>query len=393
MKENQRAGKTVGGVDGGTLQVQVLPLRVGGNQPVQVAGLELVGVLGQGRQVADPVVAGPGPEYIPEGEGGQGGIAAGAAAVNRQTRLVHRSLPDQVQCPVNAVIHVHDAPASLEPVPVGPSVAGTAAVVHVQHRNTPAGPILDGQVQGNAGGCGWPAVALDQQGRLFPVRGRKVPVLRRVVKGVGGQPVLGGKLNSTGRRQVAGVHGNRTRLLQYFKGEVGAIGQVKAQYGNRLGGRTGAENRLSRRHLEVGAAHFGVGQGDRLQAAGSCIQRIQLPGPPVVAGADDAFRRGEPVGSRAEDPLGFAKLQLQRRRGRLHRTLPPAVQVPPAGAVRNEVEDTVGRPFRLKYRLGEAAGYQLRRLRQVKGTVRRYRRRPKLGAVPGHIGVIPGKPG
>ena len=71
-------------MNGRALQVQVLPLRVGADELVQVARFELVSVLGQGRQVADPVMAGAGAEHITEGQGRQGGIAAGAASVNGQ---------------------------------------------------------------------------------------------------------------------------------------------------------------------------------------------------------------------------------------------------------------------------------------------------------------------
>ena len=61
---------------GERLVVVVGRLRPRPDQPVEVAGLELVGVTGQQLQVGDAVVAGAGREDVGERQRGQGGEAA-----------------------------------------------------------------------------------------------------------------------------------------------------------------------------------------------------------------------------------------------------------------------------------------------------------------------------
>ena len=75
-------------VDRRALDVEVAVLGVGPDEPVEVAGLELVGVAGQGLEVGDAVVAGPGREDVAEGERAQRGEAAGAAAADGQAVAV-----------------------------------------------------------------------------------------------------------------------------------------------------------------------------------------------------------------------------------------------------------------------------------------------------------------
>ena len=100
-------------VDGRALVVKVLTLRVGADQPIQITGLELVGVLGQGFQVADAIVAGPGLKYLLERQGRQGGVPTGAAAVDGQAVAVCFAFGDDIQRGVAAVVNIHDAPSSV----------------------------------------------------------------------------------------------------------------------------------------------------------------------------------------------------------------------------------------------------------------------------------------
>ena len=60
LQQDDRAGEPVGVVDGRALGVAVPGLGPGADQAVEVAGLELVGVLGQRGQVGHPVVGGAG---------------------------------------------------------------------------------------------------------------------------------------------------------------------------------------------------------------------------------------------------------------------------------------------------------------------------------------------
>ena len=62
---------------------------------------------------------------------------------------------------VNAIIDIHDSPVALQTLPVSSTETGAAAVVHIEYRNTTAGPILNGQTQGGTGGGGWPTMNLN----------------------------------------------------------------------------------------------------------------------------------------------------------------------------------------------------------------------------------------
>ena len=98
-------------VDRRALPVEIAALRVGADQAVEVADLELVRVVGQRLEVADAVVARAGPEDVAEGQGAERGVAAGAAAGDREPVGVDLARGDQVARAVDAVVDVDDAPA------------------------------------------------------------------------------------------------------------------------------------------------------------------------------------------------------------------------------------------------------------------------------------------
>ncbi len=198
LEQDQGTGQPVGVVDWRTLQIQVPAFRVRADQAVQIAGLELVGLFGQALQIADAVVAGAGLEDLLEGQGGQGGVPAGAASVDGQPVSVGFAPADQMQGGIAAVVDIHDSPGIVEPFPVLPAVAGAAAVVDVQDTDAPAGPELDPQVQGGGGRSGGAAVTLDQQGRFLSGRPLEVAVLGRVEEGVGRLAVDRRKLHCLG---------------------------------------------------------------------------------------------------------------------------------------------------------------------------------------------------
>jgi hypothetical protein len=87
-------------------------LRPGPDQTVQIAALELVGVAGQRLEVADPVVAGAGPEDVVEGEGAERRVAAGAAAGDLDARAVDIPALAQVARSSRTVLDVDLAPPS-----------------------------------------------------------------------------------------------------------------------------------------------------------------------------------------------------------------------------------------------------------------------------------------
>ena len=82
LEQQQLAVQPVDVVDGGALAVDRLTLRPGGDEPVEVARLELVRLGRERGQVGDAEQAGPGGEGAAGRHGAQHGIPAGAAAAD-----------------------------------------------------------------------------------------------------------------------------------------------------------------------------------------------------------------------------------------------------------------------------------------------------------------------
>src|ERR687897_3115381 len=148
LEEDHRAGESSGGVDRRALHVEVSPPGVGPDQAVEVARLELVGLPGQGLHVADSEVARAGGERIPESERAERRVTARAAAGDHQSFAVNQATLGQVNCSVGAVVDVDDTPRTFEVTTVFPPVARAPAVVHVEHGDAAAGPVLDPRIKG-----------------------------------------------------------------------------------------------------------------------------------------------------------------------------------------------------------------------------------------------------
>src|SRR5262245_21415797 len=89
--------------------------RIGSNERVEVARFELVRILREHLDVADPVVTGAGLEDIRmECESGQSRVATGAAAANRQTIGVSLAGRDKKSRGGHHVIDVENAPLTIE---------------------------------------------------------------------------------------------------------------------------------------------------------------------------------------------------------------------------------------------------------------------------------------
>ena len=154
-----------------------------------------------------------------------------------------------------------------------------------------------------------------------------------------------------------------------------------------MAGRGGGEDRAARPAAHVG--DFGVGQIERRQRLRPRVQARQMPDAVLRVRADDPLGRCERVGGHAEDPLRHPELGGQVGQ-LLDASGPPAVKIPPARAVGDEVEHAVRRPLRLEDRFVEAAGDQLGPAERAVG---QHVRDPQLAAVPRHVRVIPGQPG
>src|SRR5579875_477276 len=112
--------------------------------------------------VADSIMARAGFEDIAEGERAERCIATRAAAGNGQPVPIHKAAFHQVARAVYAVIHIDDAPLSLESLAISAAIACTAPIIHIKDGYTPAGPILDLQVEFAIGHPCWPAMAHNQ---------------------------------------------------------------------------------------------------------------------------------------------------------------------------------------------------------------------------------------
>ncbi len=114
-----------------------------------------------------------------------------------------------------------------------------------------------------------------------------------------------------------------------------------------------------------------------------------MPHSALDVGARHTPCRLKGVGGEAKEPLGPAELCLHGAQ-RLYLTIQPSIEVPPACPIRREIEGSVGRPFRLEDGLGLRACHELS-IEWV--TVCVDLPDPELCAVPGHVRVIPSKPG
>src|SRR5690606_38902035 len=253
------------------------------DQRIQIARLELVRVAGQRADVADAKIARAGPEEVVEGQGAEGGVAAGAAAANRHTVAVRAPPAHQIAGAVNAVGHVQYAPVALQLFAVFAPVTGASPVINVQHGNTPAGPELDAEFKGRSSTAGRPAVAVDQQWGQLAGRRPVILVLGWVVIGVGRPAVTGGKLNGLRDGEVAGRNVETAHFTQRFDL---LRPQVHADNSRRFGRRTGAHDGEIAGNLNP--AQLGVGHQHGREEPLVGLQQAKLPAPALKVERDDA---------------------------------------------------------------------------------------------------------
>ena len=318
-------------------------------------------------------------------ERGGGGPASGARAAYRDAPRVGEPFGDQAADRRGAVLYVDDAPAPAQAVPVGPAVAGGAAVLDVEDSDAPAGEVGDVRVGDHRDTVGGAAVRQDQEGRQLVVR----PAVRRVV----------------GRMDV-GVH------LLAPRGPVAPPEGGGGESGVLVGG--GAE--------DLGAFPARVHQDHRGPACGTCRDPRD---PASVRGGRGPLRVGPlrvddglcAVGGEM-DEAAFAHTGQERdasvAQGQepagadppesLRALLRPAaevayasvgrdlVQVPPAVRVgdREQPPRSVGGPVHLCDRPAASARHPYGRKHPAFG---RDVGHHELGAVPGHVRVVPAQPG
>ena len=126
-----------------------------------------------------------------------------------------------------------------------------------------------------------------------------------------------------------------------------------------------------------------------MQSAGSHVDGPEMPAAVLAEAGEDGRRVEKPVPAQAERPGRSGKFGRHRQDGPRGAVL-GAIQVPPATSVGHEIQLAVRRPGRLHDRLALAA-CDLAHVAEA--AVGGNFGRPEPGAVPGHVGVIPGEPG
>src|SRR5262249_15409478 len=143
----------------------------GSDQPVEIARLEFMGVARERGDVAHAVIAASALKEVAEGQRRQSRVAAGTAAADDASLAVDSPLRCEEWRAGEAIVDVDAAPTQLQPVAVGAAKPGAAAVVHVEHGDAAARPILNAQIERARRGGRRSAVALDEKRRLLLCRG------------------------------------------------------------------------------------------------------------------------------------------------------------------------------------------------------------------------------
>src|SRR6266516_5167084 len=147
LEEDHRLREPIRVIERRTLAIARFLLWIGSDQPVEIARLELVGVARERGDVAHAVIAGPALKEVAEGQRRQSRVAAGAAAADDASLAVDPSVRGEEPRAGDAIVDVDDAPIALQTVAVRTTESGASAVVHVEHRNAAARPILNAQIE------------------------------------------------------------------------------------------------------------------------------------------------------------------------------------------------------------------------------------------------------
>jgi hypothetical protein len=70
-------------------------------------------------------------------------VTTGAAAGDDQALAIDLTAVREIASAVHTIVNINDAPLLVQSFAILPAIAGAAAVVDVEHRKSPAGPILN----------------------------------------------------------------------------------------------------------------------------------------------------------------------------------------------------------------------------------------------------------
>src|SRR5262252_3611406 len=234
-------------------------------------------------------------------------------------------------------------------------------------------------------------MTFDEQGRQFVRVGSVVRIVWWIEQSMRRLPAGGWEFDGFNPGQVVGDP------------QISPVKQVSCLFEDLELARSQVQRDNGRRPIRGAATkHYAIAFGayrskfrepcrDRLDGSGYQIQGRELPEPCRRIGTYDASGVRERVSRHAEIPLRHAEFRHHWEKWpRRFRNDIVSVQIPPAATVGNEDDlVAIGRPFWLKYGFGHATrddSYALRRAARI--DVREIQR----GAVPRHVGMVPGKP-
>src|ERR1044072_4378961 len=228
-------------------------------------------------------------------------------------------------------------------------------------------------------------MTLNDQRRLFIFGRAVIGILRRIEETMRGEPALSRKLDRARHRKVARIKLEIVRLAQNVKR---ACSHVKFHDRGHVCRRAAAKH--SRAVWSRHKRDISIWTIDVRYFAGLYIDRRERGDALIDVTTDDRFGRSESIRRHAEDPLRHAQLGFV-----LVNIFDAAIwrdsfEVPPATAVRSEVQNAATRPFRLKNRLRRSPrdpsrGSQFAVFAKLAD--------PQLAAVPWHIRMVPREPG
>ena len=382
LEYDQRRAQAVEVVERRARIVDRLRRRQWPDQRIEVAALELVGVLRQRGHVGHTVVVGAGAEHVGGRQRHEHGVAAGAATADRGTLRVGTAARRQVMDGGDDVLDVDHAPVAVQALPVGATEAGTAAVIDVDDGKTAGGPELDRRRKLRSGIAGRTAVHEGKQRRTAADRRPVGGISRGIKERMGGTAAGARILDGLGDRQRIAVESRRRYRAPEDVGRAAA--GIDLQQRARPVGSTGQQHRMAPvKAGQLAVAH--VRQVEFAQVPGGKLQH----GQPVAAGDTKADEREAAIQQRvvglSQGPQRRAELGGADR-DRAHCTGTESIQVPEVGAVGQEVEIPAVTPLRLEDRLVVAAGDDP----QIRQARRRQLRDHQPGRVPGHVRMVPG---
>ena len=110
-------------------------------------------IVDEDGEVADAKVTGPCCKDVALGECAEGGVAARAAATNRQAPAISESALYKIFRSVGTIINVDDSPLSIEALAIGTTIASAATVIDIDEGKATAGPELDISIERAANRC------------------------------------------------------------------------------------------------------------------------------------------------------------------------------------------------------------------------------------------------